>query len=505
MANPIRTKLNSHAQVNREIEASVKRMADLYRKCRLEINDMLRKKVMTSRDPFAGQNLIRLIESLSKAYSELEGAFREEFEYAIPYVAQNNAFFAQLDMGDRPVGKIDQGRINLMLEDSFAHVAGATGNMRKADVAFLRDTSAAVFREASVTGKTREEVSNELLGKILSRPEKFKFTDAGGRVWDNKTYVEMLGRTVLHNAGREAYFDTCAEKGKDVVRVTVSGDSCPACAEWENRLLSISGNTPGLPTVADAQEAGLLHPNCTHSFVAVGDSVRQRKYDEHGRPKSGVNSKRPTKQEHKEHRERQLKRARANRRKQERKLLGNPKMIKGYHSALMDIKNTNARYNADERFQHNCQRCVTAYEARRRGYDVIATARPNLNGEEKYSGERAWGLMYKNPHFIDCSAKDGYSAQEKVISEVQKMPNGARCAVQIYWKGGKGAGHVFIAENHKGKVYFTDPQKATEEINIHAERHFKKASGKGVCIARLDKLKFSDIVREACRPTPDRR
>ena len=41
-------------------------------------------------------------------------------------------------MGDRPVGKIDQGRINLMLEDSFAHVAGATGNMRKTDVAFLR-------------------------------------------------------------------------------------------------------------------------------------------------------------------------------------------------------------------------------------------------------------------------------------------------------------------------------------------------------------------------------
>ncbi len=74
--------------------------------------------------------------------------------------------------------------------------------------------------------------------------------------------------------------------------VSVSGDSCPACAEWENRLLSISGNTPGLPTVADAQEAGLLHPNCTHSFVAVGDSVRQRKYDEHGRPKEpkAVNS-----------------------------------------------------------------------------------------------------------------------------------------------------------------------------------------------------------------------
>ena len=129
-----------------------------------------------------------------------------------------------------------------------------------------------------------------LLGKILMRPEKFQFTDASGRMWDNRTYCEMLSRTVLLNAGRQTYFDSCAENGCDVVRVTVSGNPCPDCAVWENRLLSISGSTPKLPTVEEALAAGLCHPNCTHSFVAVGDEVRGEDFKADGRPKDGLNS-----------------------------------------------------------------------------------------------------------------------------------------------------------------------------------------------------------------------
>ena len=100
----------------------------------------------------------------------------------------------------------------------------------------------------------------------------------------------MLSRTVLLNAGRQSYFDACAANGNDVVRVTVSGNPCPACAVWENRLLSISGATEGLPTVEQATAAGLCHPNCTHSFVAVGEFVMQEDFSADGRPKEGVNS-----------------------------------------------------------------------------------------------------------------------------------------------------------------------------------------------------------------------
>ena len=126
--------------------------------------------------------------------------------------------------------------------------------------------------------------------RLLASDSQFKFVDAKNRVWNTNAYVEMLSRTTMLNAGRETYLDTCAEKGKDVVRITVSGNACPKCAEWENRLVSISGKTKGLPTLQQAIDSGLFHPNCTHSTVAVGDYDRETNFDENGRPKKGYNS-----------------------------------------------------------------------------------------------------------------------------------------------------------------------------------------------------------------------
>ena len=288
--NPIAKTLDQHKQANRSIQATVGKMADIYRDARERLNAKLQKHVLSGRDPLEGKQLVKLIEDLSNAYAKLEEAFRKEFDRAIPYVAEGYYFDALKDLGKTVLGKPDTAKIDLMKRDAFAHVAGMTQNMLKTDVAFIRQASAEVFRVASATGITREEATLALLAKILGRPEGFRFVDAGGRTWSNQAYCEMLSRTVLLNAGRQTYFDTCAENGEDVVRVTVSGNPCPACAVWENRLLSISGATKGLPTVEQATAAGLCHPNCIHSFVAVGEFARSEDFTGDGRPKTGVNS-----------------------------------------------------------------------------------------------------------------------------------------------------------------------------------------------------------------------
>lgn len=290
--NPLTDKRISLAMANKEIEAASADMTAIYKNARMRINDRIRTHFSSyGKDPLTGKHLTTLLSTLEEEYIELEEHLRERFDMAIPYVAQGNFLAALHDTRSSVVGKIDKSRIELMVRDAFTHVAGATQNMQKSDVQFLRQISSEVFREASMTGETRQEVSNRLLGKILSRPEKFTFTDAGGRSWSNDAYVSMLSRTVLHNVGRETYFDTCIQKGKDVVRVSVSGDSCPMCEVWENRLLSITGETEGLPTVAEAESAGLFHPNCTHSLVAVGSAEQHRSFDEAGRPKRGINAK----------------------------------------------------------------------------------------------------------------------------------------------------------------------------------------------------------------------
>ena len=288
--NPVVKTLDQHKKANKEITATTANMAAIYRQAREWMNNQLRKFVLSKGNPAEGKYLVELINELERNYGKLEESFVAEMKRAIPYVAEGYYFDALHDLGNSVLGKIDKNKIELLQKDAFNHIAGMTQNMIKSDVAFIRQASADVFRLAGVNGMTAEQTKEMLLGKILTRPEKFQFVDAGGHVWDNESYCKMLSRTVLLNAGRQSYFDACAANGNDVVRVTVSGNPCPACAVWENRLLSISGATEGLPTVEQATAAGLCHPNCTHSFVAVGEFARQEDFSADGRPKEGVNS-----------------------------------------------------------------------------------------------------------------------------------------------------------------------------------------------------------------------
>ena len=288
--NPVVKTLDQHKKANKEITATTANMAAIYRQAREWLNNQLRKFVLSKGRPSEGKYLVELINELERNYGKLEESFVAEMKRAIPYVAEGYYFDALHDLGNSVLGKIDKNKIEIFQKDAFNHIAGMTQNMIKSDVAFIRQASADVFRLAGVNGMTAEQTKEMLLGKILTRPEKFQFVDAGGHVWDNESYCKMLSRTVLLNAGRQSYFDACAANGNDVVRVTVSGNPCPACAVWENRLLSISGATEGLPTVEQATAAGLCHPNCTHSFVAVGEFARQEDFTADGRPLSGVNS-----------------------------------------------------------------------------------------------------------------------------------------------------------------------------------------------------------------------
>ncbi len=674
--NPIAKTLDQHKKANQEITATTGKMAEIYRLARERLNAKLQAHVLSGKNPLEGAQLVKLIEDLTAAYSELEEAFRAEFGRAIPYVAESYYFDALKDLNKSILGKPDTAKIELLKQDAFTHVAGMTQNMLKTDVAFLRQNSAEVFRLASATGITREEATQSLLGRILTRPEGFQFVDAGGRVWNNEAYCKMLSRTVLLNAGRQTYFDTCAENGNDVVRVTVSGNPCPACAVWENRLLSISGATEGLPTVSQATAAGLCHPNCTHSFVAVGEFVQQEDFTADGRPKEGVNSpgkeekddkeawqkyrnslkpqkakkgpsaaskkksapttpatakpaakapdkpakgtpaavqpelplsgpkktvnpadqpepatatKQETRKKHRARRQEQweaaydkrrdawyqqiikdggskelageladaytpevaksgkpprvvfgtassqtglskdgtelviragadtaeikkalgnfahrLKRgtqyriARENRYSREAKMIG-AKRIKGEHTREQDLKAVNPNFvpGRNGEWENNCQRCVTAYEARRRGIDV--TAKQWTSDKEPIMWSDGWSLAYKNGKIIDCSDTTGLKARTNIIREMNKMPDGARCAVQVIWKGRRGGGHVFIAEKQDGKIAFIDPQPHGETIQFDCDDCFKIANGRLVHIMRLDNLKFSNIVKECCR------
>jgi hypothetical protein len=290
--NPLRKKIESHAQGRAWIEANAADMREIYSTVRARMMARIAEQATSGKVgvPFSGKHLVALSETIQRQYADLEQELRARMRHAVPYVAQSYYAMALAGAGSKVVGGFSKTRVDAMLQDSFSHIAGATRMMQDADIRHLRNVAAKIFRESSITGDTRRQVSQRLMSEAIRLPD-FAFVDKAGRRWGNKSYFDMLGRTVLLNASRSSYLDTCADKGKDVVVVSTSGAPCPKCQVWERRLLSVTGNTPGLPTVEQATQAGLFHPNCTHSITAVPDVIRKRRYDDKGRPTSGWNSR----------------------------------------------------------------------------------------------------------------------------------------------------------------------------------------------------------------------
>lgn len=171
------------------------------------------------------------------------------------------------------------------------------------------------------------------------------------------------------------------------------------------------------------------------------------------------------------------------------------KAIKGEHTREDDMKATNPKFSTNnKKYTHNCQRCVSAYEARRRGFDV--TAKPRiLDGSDTLpymTNPRGWPTVYKNFNLISCSSNTGLNTGKKVIKQMEQWGDGARAIVRVQWKDG--GGHVFIAEQVNGKTIFIDPQSN----NPNVEFYFEYAKKDKTFVMRIDNLEFTDLIKECC-------
>lgn len=140
----------------------------------------------------------------------------------------------------------------------------------------------------------------------------------------------------------------------------------------------------------------------------------------------------------------------------------------------------------DVAFRTNCPNCVSAYEMRRRGYDVIA--RPS--GKNHYlnrNPQDAW----INPDVRETKG----NGLDEIVNAFEMWPDNSRAEVAITWMGRKNTGHVFVAEKAKGEIKFYDVQSGktvSEDIFDYVETGKTK-------FWRIDNLDPSDRGITACK------
>ena len=222
---------------------------------------------------FSGHYLVELEKTVKAVYKDLGLSVGKSFKTGIKKGMEDFYNKAAEDLKthgtyNHILGKPNVELVKHYLNSSFEEVAMHTTKMSFEHVKALRQMSAEILRTASLTGASRADITKQFLERAEEIPG-FQFVAANGAVWKNETYFRMLARTELMNAARAAYDDKCAKEGCDVVELTYSGDSCDHCTPFEGTQFSLTGATKGMPTKQDLIDAGVFHPNCTHSYTAV--------------------------------------------------------------------------------------------------------------------------------------------------------------------------------------------------------------------------------------------
>ncbi len=173
----------------------------------------------------------------------------------------------------RLAGEAHTRASELRVEAFLDAVNDATRSAERSVIAHLRTFTDAEIKSGLKGVRQLASVSD--LNKALARGRVIAYVDSGGRAWGITGFVGTTARTEVRDALKDGFTNRMREFGLDLVQVSQHDGACELCLPWEGEYLSLDGETEGYATVADAEAAGLMHPNCYHNYEPVTASERR--------------------------------------------------------------------------------------------------------------------------------------------------------------------------------------------------------------------------------------
>ena len=195
---------------------------------------------------------------------------------------------------DGTIVAINREAINALVYEVNAAFGDSIKTMSRSARKLLVDAQKqqinAILAMGKIEGKTakaiaasiKEAIQDNGLGVLI---------DKSGRRWSFDAYSEMLVRTKVVESRNQGLANRMLQNGYDLVQVSNHRSDHPECAQWEGKILSLTGETPKgtkLPggytvagTVQEATDSGLFHPNCKHAINVINPSLaaKTKAYD----------------------------------------------------------------------------------------------------------------------------------------------------------------------------------------------------------------------------------
>lgn len=217
----------------------------------------------------------RKLAEVQATRAELEAVVRDvsklgpdEAEAAVRRAFAQGRAQAAADVGVGVSTQTDSRALLAHVEAARQAVVLPSGQVVEQVLNAYRKAANAAVTQVLIGADTRRQASQAIMDDLVGQGIS-AFTDRAGRRWSLRAYAEMAARTEAANAAISGHVEGLLEHDIKLVRITTHSDSCPQCAPWQGRVLSIGGSPYGqYPTLETAKDDGLYHPSCRHAQAA---------------------------------------------------------------------------------------------------------------------------------------------------------------------------------------------------------------------------------------------
>ena len=256
------------ADVRQFSDAEINRLVKFYEQAEREILDRLNRALLRGNKT---EYLAQMKKNIEAILQQLRDGNRTWCTEAIPRVYSQGLYGADAMLKDTGIaikagfGAIHQQAAQVLAENAYQRFEDVVQVIGRQVNDIYRELVLENVRGTVVGYDTWKQTARRYREQLAERGVT-GFKDRSGRMWNMRTYTEMVARTTTMEAHLQGTANRLVEQGHDLIKVSTHIGACPLCEPWQGKVLSITGKTKGYPTLEEAKAAGLFHPNCRHAY-----------------------------------------------------------------------------------------------------------------------------------------------------------------------------------------------------------------------------------------------
>jgi hypothetical protein len=261
-------------------EYDIAKLVSAYKQAMLDIQRELQRMDIND---FQRANMLATLKSIAEILAELEATTSAWVEENVPVAVTDGVVRSIIALGVVDTvaeatkivtfNRLNSDLIKAVVADTQDDLLKVTQNVNRRVRTIVRQVTAEVLRANTAKGingtsaLTSDLVAN--LRKQLDSAVETGIIDASRRRWKPEVYADMVVRTKMMQAHKEATINDGVGRGANYGVISRHGAK-DACRNWEGKIVKLTPAAEGdYPYIGDLPNREIFHPCCRHTVSPI--------------------------------------------------------------------------------------------------------------------------------------------------------------------------------------------------------------------------------------------